>query len=109
MEHDRKDYGYNSKLGATFVLSADTGEVLDYGIKSTYCNVSNVSTIKMMTLIAKNIRIGRKIIIVTLITMVQLKTWKKIQLPNCFVDWSKNITCDTQSILVVAILVLLAK
>ena len=37
MEHDRKDYGHNSKLGATFVLSADTGEVLDYVIKSTYC------------------------------------------------------------------------
>ena len=33
----KKRYGNNSKLGATFVLSADTGEVLDYVIKSTYC------------------------------------------------------------------------
>ena len=33
----QKRYGHNSKLGATFVLSADTGEVLDYEVKSTYC------------------------------------------------------------------------
>ena len=33
----QKQYGHNSKLGDTFVLSADTGEVLDYVIKSTYC------------------------------------------------------------------------
>ena len=47
-----------------------------------------------MTLIAKNIRIGRKIIIVALITMVHLMPCTKIQLSKCFVDWSKNITCE---------------
>ena len=34
----QKRYGHNSKLGATFVLSADTGEVLGYVIMSTYRN-----------------------------------------------------------------------
>ena len=34
----QKLYGHNSKLGAIFVLSADTGEVLDYVIMSTYRN-----------------------------------------------------------------------
>ena len=33
----QKRYGHNSKLGATFVISADTEEVLDYEIKSTVC------------------------------------------------------------------------
>ena len=33
----QKRYGYNSLLGVVFILSVDTGEVLDYEVKSKYC------------------------------------------------------------------------
>ena len=33
----QKRYGHNSNLGMTFLISADTGEVLYYDVKSSYC------------------------------------------------------------------------
>ena len=33
----QKRYGFNSLLGVVFILSVDTGEVLDYETKSKYC------------------------------------------------------------------------
>ena len=44
----------------------------------------NVSNTKIMTLIKKKIKIGRKIVTAALITMVQLMPWKKIQLSGMF-------------------------
>ena len=55
----QKRYGHNSKLGATFVLSADTGEVLDYEVKSTYCKECRPTE---CTLLVKSIKFGRKTI-----------------------------------------------
>ena len=33
----QKRYGFNSLLGAVFIISVDTGEVLDYEIKCKHC------------------------------------------------------------------------
>ena len=33
----QKRYGYNSLLGATFIISVDNGCVLDYKVKSKIC------------------------------------------------------------------------
>ena len=40
----QKRYDHNSTLGATFVISADIGEVLDYEVKSFYCKKCQYNT-----------------------------------------------------------------
>ena len=40
----QKRYGHNSTLGVTFVIPADTGEVLDYEVKSCYCKKCQYTT-----------------------------------------------------------------
>ena len=37
----QKRYDHNLALGVTFVISADTGEVLDYEVKFSYCKGDN--------------------------------------------------------------------
>ena len=40
----QKRYGHNLTLGVTFVILADTGEVLDYEAKSSYCKKCQYNT-----------------------------------------------------------------
>ena len=38
----QKRYGFNSLLGVVFIISVDTGEVLDYEVKCKCCFVVNL-------------------------------------------------------------------
>ena len=103
----QKRYGHNSKLGATFVLSADTGEVLEYVIKSTYCKEYQYH--QNNDIDSEKYRNWKENLNYGINHHGSADALKKIQLSKCFVDWLKNITCHTQSILVMSIVVLLKK
>ena len=42
---EQKRYGHNSTLDVTFVISAETGEVLDYEVKPSYCKKCQYNTV----------------------------------------------------------------
>ena len=57
----QKRYGHNSLLGMVFVISIDTGCVLDYSVKSLFCHECK-----------KNINASEE--------------WKQTHAPNCSVN-----------------------
>ena len=69
--------GHCSKTGVVFVMSVDTGEVIDYELKQYF--VESVPLINMIIKLLRDIRNGKKAtkLYVTLTMTVLLKKWKK--------------------------------